>query len=33
MPDAITKAAGLHYQNLSSSWVGSVGKKIAAWSQ
>jgi pyruvate/2-oxoglutarate dehydrogenase complex dihydrolipoamide dehydrogenase (E3) component len=33
MPDAITKAAGMHYQNLSTSWVGTLGKRIAAWSQ
>jgi pyruvate/2-oxoglutarate dehydrogenase complex dihydrolipoamide dehydrogenase (E3) component len=33
LPDAIGKAASLHYANLSTSWVGSLGKRIAAWSQ
>jgi pyruvate/2-oxoglutarate dehydrogenase complex dihydrolipoamide dehydrogenase (E3) component len=33
LADAVQKAASLYYQNLSSSWVGAVGKRIAAWAQ
>jgi pyruvate/2-oxoglutarate dehydrogenase complex dihydrolipoamide dehydrogenase (E3) component len=33
LADAIQKAASLYYQNLSSSWLGGVAKKVAAWSQ
>jgi len=33
LADAIGKTAGLYYQNLGSSWIGAVGKRIAAWSQ
>ena len=33
LPDALQKAAAMHYQNLSTSWVGALGKRIAAWSQ
>lgn len=33
LADAIQKAATLHYQNLGTSWIGAVGKRIAAWSQ
>ncbi|MCU1245424.1 MAG: merA, partial [Acidobacteria bacterium] len=33
LADAVQKAASLYYQNLSTSWLGSVGKRIAKWSQ
>jgi len=33
LADAIGKTASLYYQGLSTSWVGSVGRRIAAWSQ
>ncbi len=33
LADSISKTASLYYQNLSTSWIGSVGKRIAAWSQ
>lgn len=33
LADSISKTASLYYQNLGSSWIGSVGKRIAAWSQ
>jgi len=33
LADAVQKAASLYYQNLSTSWLGSVGKRIARWSQ
>jgi pyruvate/2-oxoglutarate dehydrogenase complex dihydrolipoamide dehydrogenase (E3) component len=33
LADSISKTAALYYQNLSSSWIGTVGKRIAAWSQ
>jgi pyruvate/2-oxoglutarate dehydrogenase complex dihydrolipoamide dehydrogenase (E3) component len=33
LADAIQKAASLYYQNLSSSWLGGVAKKVASWSQ
>lgn len=31
--DALQKAASLYYQDVAKSWLGSLGKKIAAWSQ
>ncbi|HUP46844.1 MAG TPA: FAD-dependent oxidoreductase [Thermoanaerobaculia bacterium] len=33
MADAIQKAASLHYQQLSDSWIGAIGRRIAAWAQ
>jgi pyruvate/2-oxoglutarate dehydrogenase complex dihydrolipoamide dehydrogenase (E3) component len=33
LADAVQKAASLYYQNVATSWVGAVGKRIAAWSQ
>jgi pyruvate/2-oxoglutarate dehydrogenase complex dihydrolipoamide dehydrogenase (E3) component len=33
LADSVQKTASLYYQDLSSSWVGSLGKRIAAWSQ
>ena len=33
LSDAIQKTASLYYQNLSTSWLGAIGKRIAAWSQ
>ena len=33
LADAVQKAAALHYQNLSESWLGMLGRRIAAWSQ
>lgn len=33
MADAIQKAAAQHYQKLSASWLGSVGRRIAALAQ
>ncbi|HEX9160250.1 MAG TPA: FAD-dependent oxidoreductase [Thermoanaerobaculia bacterium] len=33
MADAIQKAAAMHYQQLGESWIGRVGKRIAALSQ
>ena len=33
LADAIGKAGALYYQNVATSWLGTVGKKIAAWSQ
>jgi pyruvate/2-oxoglutarate dehydrogenase complex dihydrolipoamide dehydrogenase (E3) component len=33
LADAVQKAASLYYQNLSTSWLGAVGKRIAQWSQ
>lgn len=33
LADAIQKAATLHYQNLGTSWIGAVARRIAAWSQ
>lgn len=33
MADAIPKAATPYYQNLSESWLGALGRTIAAWSQ
>jgi pyruvate/2-oxoglutarate dehydrogenase complex dihydrolipoamide dehydrogenase (E3) component len=33
LADAIQKAAAQHYQQLSASWVGTLGRRIAAWAQ
>lgn len=33
LADGVQKAASLYYQDLAGSWLGSVGKRIAAWSQ
>lgn len=33
LADAIQKAAAGYYQDLSTSWLGKIGKKVAAWSQ
>jgi pyruvate/2-oxoglutarate dehydrogenase complex dihydrolipoamide dehydrogenase (E3) component len=33
LADAVQKAASLYYQDLSSSWIGTVGRRIAAISQ
>ncbi len=33
LADAIQKTASLYYQDLGSSWLGAVGRKIAAWAQ
>jgi pyruvate/2-oxoglutarate dehydrogenase complex dihydrolipoamide dehydrogenase (E3) component len=33
LADSIQKTASLYYQNLSGSWIGSLGRRIAAWSQ
>ncbi|MEO8218675.1 MAG: FAD-dependent oxidoreductase [Acidobacteriota bacterium] len=33
LADAVQKTAALYYQNLSSSWIGTLGKRVAAWSQ
>ena len=33
LSDAIQKTAALYYQDLSTSWLGALGKRIAAWSQ
>jgi pyruvate/2-oxoglutarate dehydrogenase complex dihydrolipoamide dehydrogenase (E3) component len=33
LADASQKAASLYYQDLGSSWLGAIGKRIAAWSQ
>jgi pyruvate/2-oxoglutarate dehydrogenase complex dihydrolipoamide dehydrogenase (E3) component len=33
LADSVQKTASLWYQDLSSSWVGAVGRRIAAWSQ
>jgi len=33
LADAVQKAASAYYQNLSGSWIGNLGRKIAAWSQ
>ena len=32
-PDAIGKAASLHYQDLANSWLGKLARRVAAWSQ
>jgi pyruvate/2-oxoglutarate dehydrogenase complex dihydrolipoamide dehydrogenase (E3) component len=33
LADALQKAASLYYQDVATGWLGSLGKKIAAWSQ
>src|SRR5436190_1146706 len=33
LSDGIQKAASLYYQDMAKSWLGSLGKRIAAWSQ
>ncbi|GAC1432193.1 MAG: mercuric reductase [Thermoanaerobaculia bacterium] len=33
MADAVQKAAALHYQQLSGSWIGTLGKRVASWTQ
>jgi len=33
LADSVQKAASAYYQDLSASWVGDLGRKIAAWSQ
>ena len=33
LADAIQRAAAQHYQQLSQTWVGAVGRRIAAWAQ
>jgi hypothetical protein len=33
MADSIQNAAGKYYENLGESWLGRLGKRIAAWSQ
>ncbi|HET7437679.1 MAG TPA: FAD-dependent oxidoreductase, partial [Thermoanaerobaculia bacterium] len=33
LADGVQKAAALYYQNVAESWVGSLGKRIAAWAQ
>lgn len=33
MSDAVQKTASLYYQDLGTSWLGALGKRIAAWSQ
>ncbi|MEA2274588.1 MAG: hypothetical protein QOI98_3296, partial [Solirubrobacteraceae bacterium] len=33
LADATQKAASLYYQDLGNSWLGAIGKRIAAWSQ
>ncbi|HXG58222.1 MAG TPA: FAD-dependent oxidoreductase, partial [Thermoanaerobaculia bacterium] len=33
LADAIQKSAALHYQNMAASWIGRLGRRIAAWSQ
>jgi pyruvate/2-oxoglutarate dehydrogenase complex dihydrolipoamide dehydrogenase (E3) component len=33
LADAVQSAASQYYQNLGSSWLGALGKRIAAWSQ
>ena len=33
LSDAIQKAASMHYQQLSTGWVGAIGRRIAAWAQ
>ncbi len=33
LADAIGKTATLYYQNLAASWIGKLGRRIAAWSQ
>ena len=33
LADALQKAASLYYQDVAASWLGSVGRRIAGWSQ
>ena len=33
LADAVQKTASLYYQDLQTSWLGSIGRRIAAWSQ
>ena len=33
LADGVQKAASLYYQDLAASWLGGLGKKVAAWSQ
>jgi pyruvate/2-oxoglutarate dehydrogenase complex dihydrolipoamide dehydrogenase (E3) component len=33
LADAVQKAAALYYQDIGKSWLGSVARKVAAWSQ
>jgi len=33
LADAVPKAASAYYHNLSGSWIGRIGRRIAAWSQ
>jgi pyruvate/2-oxoglutarate dehydrogenase complex dihydrolipoamide dehydrogenase (E3) component len=33
LADAVQKAAAEYYQDLNESWIGKLGRKIAAWSQ
>jgi pyruvate/2-oxoglutarate dehydrogenase complex dihydrolipoamide dehydrogenase (E3) component len=33
LADAVQKTAALYYQDLGASWVGALGRRIAAWSQ
>ncbi len=33
LADSVQKAASAYYQDLSGSWVGALGRRVAAWSQ
>lgn len=33
LSDAIQRAAAQHYQELSASWVGALGRRVASWAQ
>jgi pyruvate/2-oxoglutarate dehydrogenase complex dihydrolipoamide dehydrogenase (E3) component len=33
LADALQKAASMYYQDVAKGWLGSIGKRIAAWSQ
>jgi pyruvate/2-oxoglutarate dehydrogenase complex dihydrolipoamide dehydrogenase (E3) component len=33
LADAVQKAAATYYQHLGESWLGTLGRRIAAWSQ
>lgn len=33
LADGVQKAASLYYQDVAGSWIGGLGKKVAAWSQ
>lgn len=33
LADGVQKAAALYYQDVAGSWLGALGKKVAAWSQ